>query len=379
MSTPTTEDIAALRLQVRDFLADELARGSYVPRCDAWLAGWDEDFSRRLADRGWVGMTLPEEYGGHGRTTLERYAVTEELLAAGAPVAAHWFSDRQIGPSLLRHGTEAQRQRFLPSIASGECFFGIGMSEPDSGSDLASVRTRGTPCPGGWLVSGTKVWTSGAHKAHFFFVLARTTPWVEGESRHAGLSQFIIALDDPGVSVRPILLLTGEHHFNEVVLTDVFVPDEMVLGQIGDGWLQVTSELAFERSGPERFLSTYPLLAALVAAVAAHPRGRGRQELGVLLSRLWVLRQMSLDIAASLSAGIAQEVPAAVVKDLGTSFEVAVVAAATLLLDIEPDLDGDDGLARLLAEAALHAPGFTIRGGTSEILRGLIARGVGVR
>ena len=379
MSTPVTENIEALRLQVRDFLADELASGSYVPRCDAWLAGWDEDFSRRLADRGWVGMTLPEQYGGHDRSTLERYAVTEELLAAGAPVAAHWFSDRQIGPSLLRHGTEAQRQRFLPSIASGECFFGIGMSEPDSGSDLASVRTRGTPVPGGWLVSGTKVWTSGAHKAHFFFVLARTTPWVEGESRHAGLSQFIIALDDPGVSVRPILLLTGEHHFNEVVLTDVFVPDEMVLGQIGDGWLQVTSELAFERSGPERFLSTYPLLAALVAAVAAHPRGRGRQELGVLLSRLWVLRQMSLDIAASLSAGIAQEVPAAVVKDLGTSFEVAVVAAATLLLDIEPDLDGDDGLARLLAEAALHAPGFTIRGGTSEILRGLIARGVGVR
>ncbi|MCW2607978.1 MAG: acyl-CoA dehydrogenase [Frankiales bacterium] len=377
--TSVPDDVQQLRRDVRAFLAEEREAGRYTPRVDAWLAGWDEAFSKRLAERGWLGMTLPKEYGGHARSTLERYAVTEELLAAGAPVAAHWIADRQIGPSLLRYGTEAQRQEFLPAIARGECFFGIGMSEPDSGSDLASVRTKGTRTDGGWLVSGTKVWTSGAHHAHAFFVLARTAPLEEGGSRHAGLSQFLVRLDAPGVTVRPIELLTGEHHFNEVVLDDVFVPDDMVLGDIGDGWHQVTSELAFERSGPERFLSSYPLLAVLTGALAERTDGRGRRELGGLLARLWALREMSLGIAAALSSGVAQEVPAALVKDLGTRFEGEVVEAARLVLDVEPDPGSPEPLSRLLAQAVLHAPGFTIRGGTNEILRGVVARGLGMR
>lgn len=372
-------ELRALRAEVRAFLQEERAAGRFSPRADAWLAGWDEDFSRRLAERGWLGMTLPVAYGGHGRSTLERFAVTEELLAAGAPVAAHWIADRQIGPSLLRYGTEAQRQRYLPGIARGECFFGIGMSEPDSGSDLASVRTRGTRTEGGWLVSGTKVWTSGAHRAHAFFVLARTAPLEPGGDRHAGLSQFVVPLSSAGVTVRPIALLTGEHHFNQVLLEDVFVPDDMVLGAIGDGWHQVTSELAFERSGPERFLSTYPLLSALVGALADRTDGRGRRELGALLARLYALREMSLQIAAALAGGVAQEVPAALVKDLGTRFEGEVVEAARLLLDVEPDPGSPEQLPRLLAQAVLHAPGFTVRGGTNEILRGLVARGVGLR
>jgi alkylation response protein AidB-like acyl-CoA dehydrogenase len=371
--------LARLRAEVRDFLRGERAAGGYTPRADAWLAGWDEAFSRRLAERGWVGMTLPEAYGGHGRSPLERHAVTEELLAAGAPVAAHWIADRQIGPSLLRHGTEEQRQRYLPGIAAGTCYFGIGMSEPDSGSDLASVRTRGTRTEGGWLVSGTKVWTSGAHHAHAFFVLARTSPVEEGGSRHAGLSQFIVPLDSPGVAIHPIRLLTGEHHFNEVVLDDVFVPDAMVLGTIGDGWRQVTSELAFERSGPERFLSTYPLLAALAGELAQRGDGRGRRELGALLARLAALREMSLQVAATLAAGGSAEVQAAMVKDLGTRFEGDVADVARLLLEGEPDPTSPDPLTRLLAQAILHTPGFTIRGGTNEILRGVVARSVGLR
>ncbi|WP_242423852.1 acyl-CoA dehydrogenase family protein, partial [Frankia sp. EI5c] len=214
---------AGLRAEVRAFAAEHQAAGTFTSRCDAWLAGWDEKFSRALADRGWLGLTLPTRYGGHGRSALERYVVTEELLAAGAPVAAHWIADRQIGPTLLRFGTEAQRERFLPGIARGECYFAIGMSEPDAGSDLAAVRTRATRADGGWIIDGTKVWTSGAHHAHAFFVLARSAPVIEGGSRHDGLSQFIVPLDSPGVTIRPILLLTGEHHFNEVHLDGVFV------------------------------------------------------------------------------------------------------------------------------------------------------------
>ena len=263
---------AELRSQVRGFLSAERAAGRFVPACDAWLSGWDESFSRRLAERGWVGMTIPREYGGHGRSALERYIVVEELLAAGAPVAAHWVSDRQVGPNLLRYGSEPLKRRYLPAIAQGTCYFAIGLSEPDAGSDLAAVRTTGTRADGGWTVSGTKIWTSGAHRAHALIALLRTGP-PDGRQRHVGLSQLLIELDQPGVTIRPIISMTGEHHFNEVVFDGVFVPDEQVVGTIGDGWAQVTSELAYERSGPERLLSTFVLLDTLVGELAARRAG----------------------------------------------------------------------------------------------------------
>src|SRR5258708_4604230 len=150
------------------------------------------EFSRALASRGWLGMSIPEEYGGHGHTAVERFVVIEELLAAGAPINAHWIADRQTAPALLAYGTEKQRRRFLPSIARGDCYFSIGLSEPDAGSDLAAVRTTAKAVDGGWLLNGTKIWTSGAHLNHFFVVLCRTRPL--GEDRHQGLSTLIVAL-----------------------------------------------------------------------------------------------------------------------------------------------------------------------------------------
>ncbi|SHJ94779.1 Acyl-CoA dehydrogenase [Pseudonocardia thermophila] len=370
--------VAALRASVREFLQQELEAGLWTPRADVWLSGWDERFTKELARRGWIGMTIPTEYGGHGASPLDRYVVTEELLAAGAPVAAHWVADRQIGPSLMRFGTEEQRQKFLPGIAAGEIYFGIGMSEPDSGSDLASVRSRAVRVDGGWELTGTKIWTSGGHRAHAFFALVRTSPPDE-KNRHAGLSQLIVDLRAPGVTVRPIPLLTGAHHFNEVVFDKVFVPDSMVLGEIGNGWHQVTSELAFERSGPERFLSTYPLLSALIGELQGVTDPGIRRQVGSLVSRLWTLRGMSLSIAGALEAGHAPELAAAVVKDLGTRFENEVIDAARLLVSIPPDPGAEPGFARLLAESVLHAPGFTLRGGTNEVLRGIVARGLGLR
>jgi alkylation response protein AidB-like acyl-CoA dehydrogenase len=234
---------------------------------------------------------------------------------------------------------------------------------------------------GGWELTGTKVWTSGAHDAHAFVALARSSP-PEGRDRHAGLSQFVVDLAAPGVAIRPIRLLTGEHHFNEVVLDRVSVPDEMVLGRIGDGWGQVTAELAFERSGSERFLSTFPLLAALVGHLAESPapeRARVRRELGGLISRLWTLRRLSLSVAAALDRGEVPEVAAALVKDLGTRLENEITDTARLLVRTQPDPSAAAGLPLLLADAVLHAPGFTLRGGTNEILRGVVARGMGMR
>ncbi|OBF13781.1 acyl-CoA dehydrogenase family protein [Mycobacterium sp. ACS4331] len=365
----------ALRAEVRAFLADQLAAGTFTPAVDAWLCGWDENFTRALAARGWLGMTVPEAYGGHGRSFLERFVVTEELLAAGAPVAAHWIADRQIVPSLLKYGTDGQKREFLPKIAAGECFFGIGMSEPDSGSDLASVRTRAVQTDGGWRLTGTKVWTSGAHHAHAFIVLARSAP-LDPAHRHAGLSQFIVRFDGPGVQVRPIISMNGGHHFNEVILDDVFVPDEMVFGEIGDGWRQVTSELAFERSGPERLLSTFTLLAATAEGMANHQLSHDAG-LGRLVARTAGLHQMSTAVAGALERHEPADVPAAVVKVLGTTTEGDIADFA--------DLHGGDNAAiepalrDLIAAAVDQRPGFTLRGGTNEVLRGVIARGLGMR
>jgi acyl-CoA dehydrogenase len=365
---------AELRREVREYLAEELAEDRYTPRCDCWLVGFDEGFSLRLGERGWIGTTFPKVYGGAGADPLTRFVIAEELLAAGAPVAAHWIADRQSGPSILRFGTEEQRQRYLPGIARGELYFAIGMSEPDAGSDLASVRTRAERVDGGWVVNGSKVWTSHAHHAHHMLTLVRTSA-LDPSSRHAGLSQFIIDLASPGVTCNPIELISGAHHFNEVVLNEVFVSDEQVLGTVGNGWLQVTHELAYERSGPERILSTYPLLEAARPALAHSPAGRGL--LARLTAELWTLRAMSMAVTLELAAGRTPNVEAATVKDLGTQFERDLVHAVAETLGIEPDPTHRDTVPHMLAEALQQAPGFTLRGGTNEVLRGVIAKAVG--
>ncbi|WP_051102474.1 acyl-CoA dehydrogenase family protein [Parafrankia elaeagni] len=370
-----------LREEVRGYLQDQLAQGKYTPHNDAWLSSWDEDFSRGLGARGYLGTTVPKEYGGQGADALDRYVITEELLASGAPVAAHWIADRQIAPSLLRYGTEAQRHRYLPAISRGESYWGIGLSEPDAGSDLAAVRSKAVRVDGGWELTGRKVWTSGAHHAHAFFALARTGP-PEGRVRHTGLSQLIVELDQPGVEIRPIRLLTGAHHFNEVVFDRVFIPDDMVLGTVGDGWRQATSELAFERSGPERYLSTLPLLTTLVGELAAggdSVRDVDAAMIGAITARVWTLRQMSLAVAGALAQGEVPEVAAALVKDLGTRLEGDIVDIARTVARTEPDPSAPTELPRLLAESILHTPGFTLRGGTNEILRGVVARALGMR
>lgn len=382
-TTAATQEMGALRAEVRSFLGEEIAAGRLTPWIDTWLTRWDEDFTRRLAERGWVGMTIPVEYGGRGRSHLERFVVTQELLAVGAPVAAQWVADRQIAPSLLHYGTEEQKKKYLPRIASGECCFGIGMSEPDSGSDLASVRTKGVRVDGGWTVTGTKVWTSGAQHAEAFFALARTEP-LDTAHRHAGLTQFIVDLRSPGVTIRPIISLSGDHHFNEVVLDEVFVPDSMVFGIVGNGWEQVNSELAFERSGPERFLSSFRLLAAEIGAIS-EGRLPERTDLGRSVARMAGLHALSQNIAGALQRGEKADTAAALVKLLGTTMEGDLVDHVSTRIGDEfvagdnTDAPGSAEIQSLLRAGLHQRPGFTLRGGTNEILRGVIARGLGMR
>src|SRR5271163_1931876 len=365
----------ALRGEVREFIAGELAAGLWVPNSD-FGSHRSAAFSRRLGARGWIGMTWPQRYGGGGCSMLERYVVTEELLAAGAPVGSHWIADRQSGPLLLRYGTEGQRLSLLPGIARGEIFFCIGMSEPDSGSDLASIRTRAVAVAGGYEVTGAKVWTSYAHESHFAITLVRTGP--AGDDRHQGLTQLILDLKAPGVTIRPIDNLAGEHDFNEVILDHVFVPEHRRVGAEGDGWRQVTSELAFERSGPERFLSAHQVFRGLVARAGADPEPQLAEALGRLGANLWTLRRLSLSVAGMLQAGETPNLEAALVKDLGNAFEREIPELVRLLAPGRRRA-GNDRFEDVLAETVLHAPSWTLRGGTREILRGIIARGLGLR
>ncbi len=366
-----------LRAEVRAFVEEEIGKGSFAPTVGA-MTGFDASFSAKCGARGYLGMTWPMQYGGHERSALERYVVVEELLAAGAPVMAHWIADRQSGPQILKHGSERVKQMILPEIAAGRCFFAIGMSEPDTGSDLASVRTRAHPVEGGYRVSGRKVWTSYAHHAHYVIALVRTGG--KPEDRHVGLTQLIVDMKSPGVSVRPIINVYGAHEFNEVTFDDVFVPEDMTVGGVGQGWAMVTSELAFERSGPDRFMSTYPLLVEAFREVGDKPGAMEAAELGRLVAHLATLRRMSSSIAGMLNEGKSPVTEAALVKDLGTTFEQSIPEITRRLLPLEPRGSGEarayDDLQQL---GQLQAPCYSLRGGTREILRGMIARGLGLR
>jgi alkylation response protein AidB-like acyl-CoA dehydrogenase len=371
-------DVAQLRASVREFLRTSMAGVPASRRTNSWSI-YDAGFSRALGERGWIGMTWPARYGGHERSAIERYVLLEELLAAGAPVGAHWIADRQSGPALLKYGSEAQREAYLPGMARGEIYCCIGMSEPNAGSDLSSVRTRAEKLPDGrWKINGQKIWTSHANRCRLMIALVRTGTYDE-KAKQAGLSQFLIELDTPGITIRPIVDLVGGQHFCEVFFHDAIVPAESVLGHEGEGWKQCTSELSLERSGPERYLSSLAVYLEFLRAAGPSPDAAVRQALGRVAADVWTLRQMSLSVAGQLAAGRDPAIEASIVKDLGNSFEQALPALVQTLIDANPALESAGELAATLHLLLQTSPSFSLRGGTREILRGIIARGLGLR
>ncbi len=367
----------ALRAEVREFIAEHLKGYPGVKRAKSW-SGADPEFSKKMGAQGWIGMTWPKQYGGHERSALERYVVLEEMLAAGAPVSRHWVADRQSGPLLLKFGTEEQRQKYIPPITRGESSFCIGMSEPNSGSDLASIRTRGEKIDGGWRINGQKIWTSKAHTADYMIALVRTQPQ-DTSNRHAGLSQFLIDMKNTkGLTVRPISNMAGEQMFNEVFFEDVEVADDTLVGTEGGGWGQVTTELAYERSGPERYLSSYQLLFELVRALDEDTSAMTAEGIGRLVAHMSTMRQMSISIATMLQTGVAPNLAAALVKELGVAYEQDMPNKAHDLTGRSP-LVGGDGFDQVMAYITMAARSFSLRGGTREIMRGIIARGLGLR
>lgn len=368
----------ALRDGIRAFLQETVESLAPDKRARSWM-GFDADFSRQLAQRGWLGLTLPVEYGGAARGPFARFVLSEELLGAGAPVSAHWIADRQSGPLILKYGTEAQKQFYLPRICRAEAFFCIGMSEPGSGSDLASIRTRAMRTEDGWVLNGSKIWTTNAHRSHYMIALVRTHG--EPADRHVGLSQIIVDLSLPGVTVRPIRDIAGDAHFSEVFFDNVALSSDALIGAEGDGWAQVNAELAFERSGPERVYSSMVLLEGWLS----HCRESGATDprcavaLGRMVSWLAVLRAMSISLAGKLARGESPAIEATLVKDLGTEIEQEIPRVIADILGSSPDKPVPASLRRTLVYLEQMAPSFSLRGGTREILRGIIARGLGLR
>src|SRR5712672_172945 len=348
-----TEEERRLMLEVRQFArAKPFEPSAQSPT----RGGFDRAFSEDLARHGWVGMTIPAEYGGAARSGVERCLVISELLAAGAPMGAHWTADRQTAPSLLRNGPESLRSELLPQIAAGRCVMAGGFSEPDAGSDLASVRTRALQVPGGWLITGRKIWTTDAERADYFEILCRTSEG--GGRKHDGLSLLIVPAGAPGLSVEPIEGMDGERHFNQVAIDEVFARDDWLVGEEGTGWQQLTAELALERAGPERYLSTFPLFESFVQSrQGADAPEQSRELIGRIISQQIGLRLMSLSIARMVDRG-----GSPVAEVWRYRYE-----------EIEPG-PAAGRFHEFLDINRLRSPVFTTAGGTNEVLRVLVGR-----
>jgi alkylation response protein AidB-like acyl-CoA dehydrogenase len=372
-ATTLTPAELSLQAEVRAFLAAELGDPGRRPGLGMNGAA-SREFSAKLGARGWLGMALPRRYGGAERSAVDRFVVTEEVLRYGAPVGHHWVADRQTGAVINRFGTDEQKARYLPGIASGRLGFSIGLSEPGAGSDLAAIRTRAVRHDDQWIITGTKVWTTGAHRNDYILALCRTS---DADDRRRGLTQFIIDLAAPGVRVSPIPMLDGSADFSEVVFDAVTVGDDAALGDLGEGWSQTTAELALERGGPDRFMSIYPVVEAFLREASPGELGpAARRFLGRAAAGFWIMRNLALSIARGVDQGEPSVHEAAVLKEMATRFEQDTITALLDVIDLQPVCDSPSVFEQILCEAILTRPAFTIRGGTSEILRSIAAKAI---
>ena len=304
-----------------------------------------------------------------GGAPLERFVVYEQLIKHGAPISASWFADRQIGPSLLQYGTDEQRRRWLPGIAAGEATWCIGMSEPDAGSDVASLRTRAVADGDDWIVNGRKIWTSGAAFADWCYCVVRTDP---DAPKHAGMSELVIDLTSPGVEVATIRDMTSNEHFCELTFTDVRVPGDHLVGELNGSFRQLMRQLEHERGGIDRLVSNYALYRDVMDTPGLVDRNHPsiRQELAAIESayvvgRLLILRE---------SLGQAPRGYSAITKTYATEFEVRLAEFCARQFGSHAMLWGADaGLAGRASHAVCYAPAYTIMGGTVTILRNIMA------
>ncbi len=382
-----TAEQKKLREEVRSFLEEEIKKGTFRPSCDACMTGFSKEFSRKLGQQGWIGMTWPKEYGGKARSYLDRLIVTEELLRYGAPVAAHWSADRQMGPSLIAYGSDELKAEFLPRFIRGELTFAIGMSEPEAGSDLASLKTQAVRENDTYIINGQKVWTSLAHVAEFCYLVARTD---SSAPKHKGISEFIVDMQLPGITIKPITNIAGGKEFNEVFFDNVRVPKRYLVGEENAGWYQITSQLDYERAGIERLMSNHMLFQfikryvkeQLINFIPAEEYATVKRKLAQLEIEFEVGRLHVYRVAWLLDQERLPNYEAAMAKDYCARFEQRLANTTLRILGLYGQLMDDSKWALMEgapARSYLFSPGYTIQGGTSEILRNIIAlRGLGL-
>ncbi len=375
------EEQQKLRQEIRDFLEEEIRQGLWQPSCDAWIMGYDPAFTKRVAAKGWIGLTWPKEYGGQGRSFIDRLIVTEEMLRYGAPAACHWFADRQIGGAIVHYGTDEQKRELLPKILRGEAYVGLGMSEPEAGSDLASLKTRAVEDGDDYVIDGQKVWTSGGSHMNWIYLVARTDP---DAAKHRGISEFLFETSLPGITVRPIIDITGGVHFNEVFFDSVRVPKKYLIPEKNRGFYQVVNQLDYERSGMERLMANYPLFGALIQYVKETKRnGKPLSEDPVIRSRLAQLkiefeigRLHMYRVGMVMDEGRAPNWESSMSKAYGTAFEQRLASAAIEIAGLYGQLSPESKwvpMHGMAYHSYLSSKGYSLQAGTSEVLKNILA------
>jgi alkylation response protein AidB-like acyl-CoA dehydrogenase len=365
----------AFRQELQGFL-----RGEGLP-ADERPSGFDRAFSKKMSARGYIGLAWPQEYGGRGLGPIEQMIYTEQMILHDAPRGYHFTAERQVGPSLIRHGTEAQKREWLPKIVNADVSFALGLSEPGAGSDLAAAATRAQRDGDEYIVNGQKIWTSAGHLADAIWLVVRTD---QDAPKHRGISCLMVDLGSPGITIRPLYDLTGGHHFNEVFFEDVRVPVERRVGEENRGWYILAEHLDFERSGIERLVDLDRLFQRIMAA-AKDVAARGklgeqvRLRLAELAVGLEVGRLLCYRTAYLQSIGEVPNYEASMAKVYGTEWSQRMMAVAMQMIGLDGAAYHTDTLAHDIAQGYRGAVSRTIAGGTSEIQRNIIAtRGLGL-
>jgi alkylation response protein AidB-like acyl-CoA dehydrogenase len=382
-----TEEQEAFRQEVRSFLEEELRKGTFQPSCDGWIQGYSPEFTKKVAAMGWIGLTWPKEYGGRGRSNIDRLILTEEMLRYGAPAACHWFADRQIGRAILAYGTDEQKKELLPKILKGEAYVGLGMSEPEAGSDLASLKTRAVEDGDYYIIDGQKMWTSCARFMTHVYLVARTDP---DAPRHRGISEFVIDASLPGITIRPTIDITGSEAWGEVFYDNVRVHKNYLIGEKNRGFYQILNQLDYERAGLERLMGNYPLFDAIVQ-FTRETRQNGkplcedtliRHKLAQLHVEFEIGRLLTYRVVLVMDEGRAPNVEAAMAKAYCTAFEQRLASVATDILGLYGQLVAESKWVPLLGMAPhsyLGSKGYSLQAGTTEVLKNIVAtRGLGL-
>jgi alkylation response protein AidB-like acyl-CoA dehydrogenase len=382
MNFAFTEEQEQFRNEVREFLKEEFAEGDFKIRSNYFIESSSPEFSRKMASKGWLGLTWPKEYGGADRSYIDRTILMEELMRYQAPLMYHFFGERQMGPSLMHFGNEEQKAEFLPKIINAEISFCLGMSEPGAGSDVAAVKTSALKEGDFYIINGQKTWTTHAHNADYIWLLAVTDP---GAPKYKNLSEFIIDIKAPGVEVRPLYNMIGVHSFNEVYFDGVKIHKKFVVGEKNKGFYQMLAQVDYERAGIERLMQNYPLFENLKTYVKKSPSSSDtlvRDRMAQLEIEFQVGRLLVYHVAWVIDQGKIPNYEAAVSKTFCTLFEQRLGNLATEILGqfghVMPGFEGAP-LNGDAAESYLWSPSYTIQGGTVEILKTVIAtRGLGL-